>query len=120
MKNTIEVYDGMIYGFKVSEYGLEKGYLDYYTLRLMVGDMILNNTLRDRTMTDWEIVNGEFDQMIMSDYIISDRGFEILKEYTDELVFYNEELDIYIWAIDHYGTAWSYELTNVKIVEAKK
>ena len=55
-ENTIEVYDGMIYGFKVSEYGLEKGYLDYQTLDLMVGDAVLNNTLRDRTMTDVKLV----------------------------------------------------------------
>ena len=32
MENTIEVYDEMIFGFKVSDYGLEKGYLDYRTL----------------------------------------------------------------------------------------
>lgn len=55
-ENTIGVYDGMIYGFKVSEYGLEKGYLDYQTLGLMVGDAVMNNTLRDRTMSDVKLV----------------------------------------------------------------
>ena len=39
----------------------------------------------------------------MMDLIISENGYRMLKEYTDELVFYNEYLDIYIWAIDHWG-----------------
>lgn len=46
-------------------------------------------------------------------YIVSDRGAEILKEI-NEIVFYNAELDMYVWGITHYGTAWSYVLTNIK------
>lgn len=107
MENTIEMYGGKIYGVAVSEYGLEKGYLDYRALA----------NIRERTMTDWEIVTGEFTDMIMSDYIISRRGYEFLKEYTDEIVFYNEELDIYIWGVTHWGTSWDYELTHTKLVE---
>lgn len=117
MENTIEMYGGKIYGVAVSEYGLEKGYLDYRALANILEDCILNNTVRERTMTDWEIVTGEFTDMIMSDYIISKRGYEFLKEYTDEIVFYNEELDIYIWGVTHWGTGWDYELTNTKLVE---
>lgn len=116
-EHTIEVYDGKIYGVQISEYGLEKGYLDYRTLAEIVGDVILNNTVRDKTMLDWEIVNGEFNDMVCSDYIISRRGYVFLKEYTDELVFYNENLDLYIWAVTHWGTSWEYVLTDVKIVE---
>jgi hypothetical protein len=32
-------------------------------------------------------------------------------------VFYNEKLDIYVWGITHFGTAWDYVLTDIKIVE---
>lgn len=117
MENTIEMYGGKIYGVAVSEYGLEKGYLDFRTLANIIEDCILNNSVRDRTMSDWEIVAGEFDDMVMSDYIISKRGYEFLKEYTDELVFYNDHLDIYIWAVTRWGTSWDYELTNTKLVE---
>lgn len=117
MERTIEMYDGMIYGEKVSDYGLEKGYLDYQTLAAILGDCILNNTIREATMCDWEIVNGDFTSVVMSDYIISEQGYKFLAEYTDELVFYNENLDIYVWAIDHYGTAWSHVLTDLKLVE---
>lgn len=117
MENTIEMYDGKVYGVKVSEIGLKRGYLDYRALANILEDCILNNTIREQTMTDWEIVAGEFDEMIMSDYIISRRGYEFLKEHTDEIVFYNEALDVYIWGVTHWGTSWDYELTNVKVIE---
>jgi hypothetical protein len=40
-----------------------------------------------------------------------------LEEYADELVFYNERLDLYIWAVTHYGTAWSHVLTDIELYE---
>ena len=46
-------------------------------------------------------------------YIVSSQGAEILKEI-NEIVFYNEELDMYIWGVTHYGTSWSYVLTDIK------
>lgn len=41
----MKVYNGKVYGVAVSDYGLEKGYLDYQTLAGIVGDCILNNTI---------------------------------------------------------------------------
>lgn len=117
MESTIEMYGGKVYGIEVSEYGLEKGYLDYRALANILEDCILNNTIRDRTMEDWRIVAGEFKETIMSDYIISKRGYEFLKEHTDEIVFYNENLELYIWGVTHWGTSWDYVLTNVKLCE---
>lgn len=115
-KNEIRLHDDEIWGIEVSKYGLENGYLDYRTLAKMVEHRIPNNIIRDKTMEDWEIVNGEFTKMIFQDYIISEMGATILHELTDELVFYNEDLDVYIWSVDHTGTAWDYVLTDVKIV----
>lgn len=46
-------------------------------------------------------------------YIVSDNGAEILKEI-NEIVFYNDALDMYIWGVTHYGTSWSYVLTDIK------
>lgn len=43
-------------------------------------------------------------------------GYEILREFTDELVFYNEDLNLYLWGITHFGTAWDHVLTDVKLV----
>ena len=117
-EKSIRMYDGKVFGIEVSAYGKEKDYLDYRTLAKILEDVILSNSLRDATLGvvgEWEIVAGEFDKMIMQDFIISRYGFEILKEYTDELVFYNETLGVYIWAVTHWGTAWAYELTNVKL-----
>lgn len=47
-------------------------------------------------------------------YIISDGGADILKDYTNELVYYCETLDVYIWGVTHYGTSWDYVLTDIK------
>ena len=46
-------------------------------------------------------------------YIVTDNGAEILKEI-NEIVFYNEELDMYVWGVTHFGTAWSYVLTDIE------
>lgn len=54
-------------------------------------------------------------QEIYQYYIISDQGAEILKDLTDEIVYYIDYLDIYIWGVTHYGTSWSYVLTDIKI-----
>lgn len=117
-EKSIEMYDGKVFGIEVSAYGREKGYLDFRTLAKMLEDCILNNSIRSATMTDWEIVAGEFNEMIMQDFIISKYGFDLLKEYTDEVVFYNEKLDVYVWGVSRWGTSWAYELTNVKLIEA--
>lgn len=99
MTREMQLYNNRVYGVKVSSYGLEKGYLDYNTLANIVGYRILNNTIRSETMEDWAIADG----------------YEFLAEYTDEIVFYNEKLDVYIWGITHYGTSWDYVLTDIKL-----
>lgn len=48
-------------------------------------------------------------------YIISDAGAELLKDYTDEILYYIDYLDIYVWGVTHYGTSWDYVLTDIKI-----
>lgn len=113
----MKVHNGKVYGVAVSDYGLEKGYLDYQALAGIVGDCILNNTVRAETMEDWDMVSGEFKEMVFQDYIISEQGYRFLEDLTGELVFYNEKLDIYIWAVTHYGTAWSHVLTDIKLVK---
>ena len=50
---------------------------------------------------------------IMQYFIVSDQGAEILKEI-DEIVFYNDALDMYVWGVTHWGTSWDYVLTNVR------
>lgn len=113
-KNTIEMYNGKAYGVEVSKYGMEHGYLDYKALANIVGDCILNNTIRQETY-DWEIVSGDYGKDVFQDYIISEEGFRILSELTDEVVFYNETFNLYLWGITHFGTSWDYVLTDVEL-----
>ena len=169
----MEVHGKYFYGNQISEYGLEKGYVDYATLAKAF-DAVLNNEIMSKTceIGYWEQESGfidntekieelqekidsieyDIDEMIEADesfedsekhqsmlaevenlqaqideleeeaenypeiyqyFIVSDRGAEILKEI-NEIVFYNGELDMYIWGVTHYGTAWSYVLTDIK------
>lgn len=45
-------------------------------------------------------------------FIVDDNGAQILKEF-GEIVFYNSDLDMYVWGVTHYGTGWSYVLTSI-------
>ena len=64
---------------------------------------------------DIEALQDTHYDEIFQYFIISDNGAEILKDYTNEIVFYNEALDMYVWGVTHYGTAWSYVLTDIKL-----
>lgn len=118
----IKVYDGKVFGHKVSEYGLKNGYLDYYTLSKIVGDSVLNNAVVPYIgYEEWELAHGceeneEGYYEVFQYYIISDYGYRILEDYTDELVYYHPELDMYVWGITHFGTSWDYVLTDIKLV----
>lgn len=48
-------------------------------------------------------------------YIISDSGANLLEHWTNEIVWYNEELDMYVWGVTHWGTSWDYVLTDIVI-----
>lgn len=116
-KNKIKLYDGKVWGITVSNYGLENGYLDYLTLSKLVGDCILNNTIMAVDIGYWELFAGDDEYSeIYQCYMISEAGYEFLVEYTDEIVYYNETLDIYVWGITHFGTSWDYVLTDVKLI----
>lgn len=112
------------YGTKISDYGLKNGYIDYRTLASAF-DAVLCDDLVSITAGDgyfWEPFNGdEYNEEtdtykeIYQMFVISERGAEILQELTDEIVFYNEKLNIYIWGVTHWGTSWDYVLTDIKI-----
>ena len=48
-------------------------------------------------------------------YIISDNGAHILKQCTNEIVYYIPVLDVYVWGVTRFGTSWDYVLTDIKI-----
>lgn len=109
-------------GQEISEYGKANGYVDYNALAKGFSH-ILNNTVIN-AVDDWDIINGgdydeetdEFKEFFQY-YIISTNGAQVLQDCTDETVYYSGTLDMYIWAVDHYGTSWDYVLTDIQIVD---
>lgn len=177
----MNIYGEYFYGNKISDYGLEHGFVDYGTLAKAF-DAVLNNDIMQQTecagLGYWEIESGminnsdaieelegqieELEEKIsaLEDeqgetkddalydelaekiealenkrddlenkkddleyenddfpecfqfFIVSDSGADILRE-ANEPLWYNETLDIYVWGVTHYGTSWSYVLTDI-------
>lgn len=127
-KNVLGMMDGSVFGQNVSDYGKEHGRLDYRTMAEIVGDMILANNLIRNTyeVGYWDMENGtdyneeeDYYEDVYQFYIITDSGAEWLETHTDEIVYYNEELDLYVWGITHWGTSWDYVLSDVELIECE-
>lgn len=108
------------YGNEVSKYGLEHGFVDYRTLAKCFGH-IMNNTVITIMPEYWELVSGyeneeDYASEVMQWYIVTAGGAEILGE-CGEIVYYNSEMDMYLWGVTHYGTSWDYVLTNIKLAD---
>lgn len=61
--------------------------------------------------------NTEDYKEIYQQFIISENDAERLAEYTNEIVYYNEVLDLYLLGVTHYGTMWSGVSANWKEIE---
>ena len=48
-------------------------------------------------------------------FIIDNNAVNILQEYTNEIIYSCEELDLHIWGVTHYGTSWRYVLTDIPV-----
>lgn len=62
-----------------------------------------------------ELEREQDDQEVFQWYIVDDWGARLLQQETNEIVYYNETLDMYLWGVTHYGTSWNYVLTSIKI-----
>lgn len=67
----------------------------------------------ESTIDEWEQADEMYHDFYQF-YIISSNGASILEDYTNETVWYNSELDLYVWGVTHYGTSWDYVLTDIK------
>lgn len=155
----MKIYSNYFYGNKVSEYGINKGYVDYATLAKSFEGVLANDIISktEGIVGNWEQISDcinqdeidtllskieeledkvsesqddeEIEEMeteieelksyypeIFQYYIVSDGAVEILQE-ANEIIFYNDELQLYIWGVTHFGTSWDYVLTNIKIEE---
>lgn len=97
--------------------------VSYAKLAGIVGDMVRFNgiTSVDENLFD-SLENGEiyyddeYDEPkeIYQYYAITESGADFLKRNTDEIVFYSEKCDLYIWGITHFGTPWDGVYTDMK------
>lgn len=81
-------------------------------------NLILNNyILQELTAKDFyfelycgEDYDAESDDWadIFQYFIIDSTGAERFAEYTNEIVYYCEELELYILGVTHLGTGWDY------------
>lgn len=161
------------YGNRISDYGLEHGYIDYRTLAKAF-DAVMNNSIMENTydIGYWEQISGFIDNSdeiqelndkigefqfdieelensddeskeekieelenkieeleeeveeleneqnspteIFQYFIVDDNGAELLSEI-NEIVFFNEHLDMNVWGVTHWGTSWDYVLTDIKL-----
>lgn len=62
---------------------------------------------------DLEYKTGEYPEVFQT-YIVSDEGARLIQEYTSDPLYYNDWLDMYVWGVTHWGTNWSYVLTDVR------
>ena len=61
-----------------------------------------------------ELEREQDDQEVFQWYIVDDFGARLLQDI-DQIVYYNETLNMYLWGVTHYGTSWDYVLTSIKI-----
>ncbi len=111
------------FGAKVSKYGVDNGKVDYRAMMegFCSGAYILNNTLISCS-DDFEIIAGtDYDEEedtyaeIFQYYIIPDNSVQYFEEYTDEIIYYSERLDVYLLGVTHWGTSWDYVLTDISL-----
>lgn len=118
-RRSVPTFGRYFCGHEISPYGLEHGYVDYRTLAKSFDAVLNNNIIGAGVAEDWEQVLGFCDEPddcyreVFQWYIISDSGAEILKDYTNEILYYSESLDMYLWGVTHYGTSWDYVLTDI-------
>lgn len=126
MKKQLKLAGKYFCGNEISDYGKEHGFLDYDTFSRAFNH-VLNNSIFELGQGigyGWELVNGldfdyEEEEEIIENpevfqwYIVSSSGAEMIQEYTDEILYYHEELDMYLWGVTHWGTAWDYVLMDI-------
>ncbi len=130
-------------GNEISEYGQERGYVDYACLASCFNHVLCNSIVEKfpflmenlisgcpyryyNNETGNEITEEEYNEMpdtscvseefleVYQYYIVSHNALYLLEE-AGEIVYYCEDLDVYVWAVTHYGTSWDYVLTSIKI-----
>lgn len=76
---------------------------------------ILENEINEINEQIEELESEQDDECeVFQWFIVDDWGARLLQDI-DEVVYYNEKLNMYLWGVTHYGTSWDYVLTSIKI-----
>lgn len=76
---------------------------------------ILENRINALEENIEELEYEEHEEPEVFQYFIVDRLGADLLQSINEVVYYNKELDMYVWGVTHFGTSWDYVLTSIKI-----
>lgn len=105
---------------KNSDYLSYKDMIDWYTDNCKMS-MILNNELINHEVEFWYCESGnDYDEEndycydVYQWYILNDGDAKRLKENTNEIIYYNDKLDIYLLGVTHLGTSWDYVESDFK------
>lgn len=76
---------------------------------------IIENEINEINEQIEELENEQNEyQEVFQWFIVDDRGARLLQDI-DEIVYYNETLNMYLWGVTHCGTSWNYVLTDIPI-----
>lgn len=89
-------------------------------------NLILNNSIIEeynKHYYDLEVFCGsDYDEdedeytEVFQYFIITESSAEFIANYTDELVYYLPEFDMYLLGVTHFGTPWSSVSANWKTI----
>lgn len=132
MKNGEEIYLN-----DVSEMAKKEGMLDYASMVKWCteGSMVGLNVSPWKLAEDWEKQTTsdfgyeeeeyedeedeeeEYDEEVFQWFIIDGESARCFAQFTNELIYYSEYLDMYLLGVTHFGTVWRGVLTEWKIEE---
>lgn len=108
---------------ELNEYEKEHNLLSYSHLIYDDESLILCNEFPKVRFENMELYSGNeslYDEEsdtftdIYQYYLINEITAERLSKI-NEIIYYDNELDLYILGVTHFGTAWSYVLTDIKL-----
>ena len=116
--NTKEtVFGEMFGGHPISKDGRANKRVDYHAFSRAF-NKVLSNGILNSTKGEWEQVSGfcddeEYPKEIFQFFIVDDAGAELIYDFTNDPLFYNEELDMYVWGVTFWGMPWESVLTGI-------
>lgn len=76
---------------------------------------IIENEINEINEQIEDLENEQNDEPeVFQWFIVNDWGARLLQDI-NEIVYYNDTLDMYLWGVTHFGTSWNYVLTSIKI-----